>query len=53
MTILSFIMEISIPGKTILILRQGPGDCLNVKVSSYQYRYSHYKDKMVSLLYHM
>ena len=43
---LIFIMEISIPGMTIFVLRQGPRDHLNMEVLSHQYRHSHYKNKM-------
>ena len=32
----------------VFILRQGPGSRLNIKMSSYQYRDSHVKDKTVS-----
>ena len=45
---LVFIMEIPIPGKTVFILRRGPGGCLNIRMSSYQYRDPHVKDKTVS-----
>ena len=40
---------ISYTGKlTSFILNRGPGDWINIKMSSYQYRKSHVQDKMVS-----
>ena len=49
---LFFKIGVSIPGKMIYMLRQDPISMLtygllNMKMSSYQYKNSHYEDKMV------
>ena len=42
-----FIVEISKPEKTALILKWNPGPWFNIKISYYQYRKSHCGDKTV------
>ena len=46
---LVFIMGIYIPGKMVLVFRRCPGDRINIKMSSYQYRDPHVKDVIFNM----